>query len=48
MKKENLFTKVNLCIIIKKQINHLINEIEKDEWVDNKMLGCAAIIVLQI
>ena len=31
--------------IIKKQINHLINEIEKDEWVDNKMIGCAAIIL---
>ena len=31
--------------IIKKQINHLINEIEKDEWVDNKMTGCAAIIL---
>ena len=32
--------------IIKKQINHLINEIEKDEWVDNKMIGCAAIILV--
>jgi uncharacterized heparinase superfamily protein len=31
--------------IIKKQINHLINEIEKDEWIDNKMIGCAAIIL---
>ena len=31
--------------VIKKQINHLINEIEKDEWVDNKMIGCAAIIL---
>ena len=31
--------------IIKKQINHLINEIEKDEWVDDKMIGCAAIIL---
>ena len=31
--------------IIKKQVNHLINEIEKDEWVDNKMVGCAAIIL---
>ena len=30
---------------IKKQINHLINEIEKDEWVDDKMIGCAAIIL---
>ena len=31
--------------IIKKQINHLINEIEKSEWVDDKMIGCAAIIL---
>jgi len=32
-------------IIIKKQINHLINEIEGSEWVDDKMIGCAAIIL---
>jgi len=31
--------------IIKKQINHLINEIEGTEWVDDKMIGCAAIIL---
>ena len=31
--------------IIKKQINHLINEIKKDKWVDDKMIGCAAIIL---
>jgi len=31
--------------IIKKQINHLINEIEGSEWVDDKMIGCAAIIL---
>ena len=31
--------------LIKKQINHLINEIERDKWVDNKMIGCAAIIL---
>ena len=31
--------------IIKKQINHLTNEIRKDEWVDDKMIGCAAIIL---
>ena len=30
---------------IKKQVNHLINEIEKDKWVDDKMIGCAAIIL---
>ena len=32
-------------IIIKKQINHLINEIERSELVDDKMIGCAAIIL---
>jgi len=31
--------------VIKKQINHLINEIEGSEWVDDKMIGCAAIIL---
>ena len=31
--------------IIKKQINHLINEIDKSEWVDDKLIGCAAIIL---
>jgi uncharacterized heparinase superfamily protein len=31
--------------VIKKQINHLINEIEQSEWVDDKMIGCAAIIL---
>ena len=31
--------------IIKKQINHLVNEIEKSEWVDDKMIGCAAIVL---
>ena len=31
--------------IIKKQINHLINEIEQPEWVDDKVIGCAAIIL---
>ena len=32
-------------IVIKKQTNHLINEIEGSEWVDDKMIGCAAIIL---
>ena len=32
-------------LIIQKQINHLINEIEKSKWVDDKMIGCAAIIL---
>ena len=31
--------------IIQKQINHLINEIRRSEWVDDKMIGCAAIIL---
>ena len=31
--------------IVKKQINHLINEIKQSEWVDDKMIGCAAIIL---
>ena len=37
--------KNNFNGIIKKQINHLINEIERSEWVDDKMIGCAAIIL---
>jgi len=31
--------------VIKKQINHLINEIEQSEWVDDKMIGCSAVIL---
>ncbi len=31
--------------IIKKQINHLIYEIKASEWVDDKMIGCSAIIL---
>lgn len=31
--------------VIKKQINHLINEIERSSWVDDKIIGCAAIIL---
>jgi uncharacterized heparinase superfamily protein len=31
--------------IVKKQINHLINEIETSECVDDKMIGCSAIIL---
>jgi len=31
--------------IIQKQINHLINEIKISEWIDDKMIGCAAIIL---
>ena len=32
--------------IIKKQINHLINEINKSNYVDDKIIGCAAIILV--
>ena len=31
--------------IIKKQINHLINEIERSELINDKMIGCSAIIL---
>ena len=31
--------------VIKKQINHLINEIEGSKWVEDKIIGCAAIIL---
>ena len=31
--------------IIKKQINHLINEISRSELVDDKMIGCSAIVL---
>ena len=31
--------------IIQKQINHLINEINRSDWIDDKMIGCAAIIL---
>ena len=34
--------------LIKKQTNHLINEIEKDKWIDDKMIGCTAIILVGI
>jgi len=37
--------KDNFNGVIKKQINHLINEITRSEWVDDKMIGCAAIIL---
>ncbi len=30
---------------IKKQINHLVNEINRSRWVNDKMIGCAAIIL---
>ncbi len=34
--------------IIKKQINHLINEIERSTWVDDKMIGCSAVVLTGI
>ena len=34
--------------IIKKQINHLINEISRSTWVDDKMIGCSAIVLTGI
>ena len=40
---ENYKKKFNF--IINKQVNHLINEINRSELVDNKMLGCTAIIL---
>jgi len=39
------FYKNKFNLIIQKQINHLINEIEKSKLVDDKMIGCAAIIL---
>ena len=41
----DLIYKEKFNYIIKKQVNHLINEIEKSEWVDDKMIGCSAIIL---
>ena len=37
--------KNNFNGIIKKQINYLIDEIERSEWVDDKIISCAAIIL---
>ena len=31
--------------LIKRQINHLINEIDRSKWIDDKMIGCSAIIL---
>jgi len=31
--------------IIKKQVNHIVNEIKTSEWMDDKMIGCSAIIL---
>ncbi|MDB9738797.1 heparinase II/III-family protein [Candidatus Pelagibacter sp.] len=37
--------KDNFSNVIKKQINFLIDQIDRSEWVDDKMIGCAAIIL---
>ena len=37
--------KINFTKIIKKQLNHLTNEIENTELVNDKMIGCSAIIM---
>ena len=38
--------KDNFNKIIKKQANHLINEINKSNFVDDKLIGCASIILV--
>jgi uncharacterized heparinase superfamily protein len=38
--------KDNFNGVIKKQINYLIDQIERSEKVDDKMIGCAAIILV--
>ena len=38
--------KENFNRIIKKQANHLINEINKSKLIDDKLIGCAAIILV--
>ena len=37
--------KIKFNKIINKQVNHLINEIDRSNLVDDKMIGCAAIIM---
>ena len=32
--------------MIKKQTNHLINEINKSKSIENKLIGCASIILV--
>ena len=39
------FKPINFTKIIKKQLNHLTNEIENTEFVNDKMIGCSAIIM---
>ena len=35
----------NLMELFKSKLTILINEIKRSEWVDDKMIGCAAIIL---
>ena len=37
--------KINFNKIIQKQTNHLINEIDRSELIDDKLIGCASIIL---
>jgi len=37
--------KDNFNGVIKKQINYLVDEIDRSEWVDDKLIGCSAIIL---
>jgi len=42
----NEYYQIQFSKIIQKQTNHLINEINKSKTVDDKMIGCAAIILV--
>ena len=42
----NIEYKKKFNFIVKKQINHLINEIKRSELFDDKIIGCAAIILI--
>tara|TARA_Y100001970_G_scaffold5173_1_gene5868 strand:+ start:1259 stop:2887 length:1629 start_codon:yes stop_codon:yes gene_type:complete len=37
--------KIKFNFVIKKQVNHLINEIDRSDSIDDKMIGCTAIIL---
>ena len=38
--------KINFNKIIQKQTNHLINEINRSKLIDDKLIGCASIILV--
>ena len=38
--------KYNFNKIIQKQTNHLINEIDNSKLIENKLIGCASIILV--